>query len=503
MPDESYYKERGEEKKWPKIVLIILGVLVVALIVFLLIKGCSGNKVGGNKISDDMENDLLNAGKEYYQSDESLLPQATGECKSVTLGTLVDEELLSPDKYTSCNRDKTYVKVCKLESGSYHYLPIMQCGSTLADDNFTKWSEGTESDLVKDKSDVRFTFKGEALEVSQENLATEEEKWADEIKGLNYKTISSTTYYRYRDLVYKWKTTSRKYYSESAFYISAPSSEYTESESVGTGWKWYKEGSATVNSQNRIMAKPFQNLCYEASTNSLIRQNVWKGNTQQTCEDEGYSSTFTYGGKTYKNDKTYTCDDPTSGSAKALQSGGPNTVCAASCQTGTLSSDKKTCTYKTRKYYPSNASSASGEKTYYQSAPASGLVKDENTVAQVSKWYKTITNVTDKYYATAPTNGATKASDGVWGSWSNYQTAQPKSYSKTRQIESRIKVKYQRITGVSSTDTWKAITDGYVSESELISAFQAANYQVNTLKEIEDASDLRYQVKLEYRNRKK
>lgn len=493
MPDESYYKERGEEKNWSKIILIVLGALVLALIIFLLIKGCNGSKISG-----DMENDLLNAGKEYYQTDESLLPQAIGECKTVTLGTLVEEELLSYDKYSNCNKDKTYVKVCKLESGNYHYLPVLQCGSTLADDNFTKWSEGTESDLVKDKSDVRFTFKGEALEVSKENLSTEEEGWADEIKGLNYKTISSTTYYRYRDLVYKWKTTTRKYYSENAFYISAPSSEYTESESVGNGWKWYKAGTATVDSQNRIMAQPFQYLCYNTATGDVAKVNVWNSNgEQQTCASKGANWINPDGGK------TYTCGDPKSGSAEALPQGGPQTICAASCSTGTLSTDKKTCTYTTKKYYPSNASSASGEKTYYQSAPASGLIKDENTVAKVSKWFKTITNVTDKYYATAPSTGATKASDGVWGNWSNYQTAQPKAYSGTRQIESRIKVKYQKITAVNGADTWKAITDGYVSESELISAFQAANYQVNTLKEIEDASDLRYQVKLEYRNRKK
>lgn len=469
MPDESYYKERGEEKNWPKILLIILGVLVVALIIFLLVKGCSGNKVNG-----DLENDLLKAGKEYYQIDDSLLPQASGECKTVTLGTLVEEELLNSDKYSDCNKDKTYVKVCKLESGNYHYLPVMQCGSTLADDNFTKWSEGTESDLVKDKSDVRFTFKGEVLEVAAENLATEEEGWADEIKGLNYKTISSTTYYRYRDLVYKWKTTTRKYYSESAFYTSAPSSEYPESESVGLGWKWYRENTESSNSQNQIPPHKFKELCSDGGHYNIGH-----------CEEIG-KTVYAY---------IWTCDDQNSINK--------NAVCAASCDKGTLSSDKKTCTYTTKKYYPSNASSASGEKTYYQSSPSSGLVKDDSTAAQVSKWYKNITNITDKYYATAPSSGATKASDGVWGSWSNYQTTQPRAYAGTRQIESRIKVKYQKITAGATTDTWKAITDGYVSESELISAFQAANYQVNTLKEIEDASDLRYQVKLEYRNRKK
>lgn len=499
MPDESYYKERGEEKNWPKILLIVLGVLVLALIIFLLVKGCNGNKVDGN-----LENDLLNAGKEYYRIDESLLPQASGECKSVTLGTLVEEELLSADRYSDCNKDKTYVKVCKLESGSYHYLPVMQCGSTLADDNFKPWTEGTESDLVKDKSDVRFTFKGEVLEVAAENLATEEEGWADEIKGTNYKTISSTTYYRYRDLVYKWKTTTRKYYSENAFYTSAPSSEYPEAESVGLGWKWYKENMKSVNSQDRIYAKPFQLTCYNESTNRIVAEMYWVNGERKTCSDYGHTSIIPgYNSDPNRVLVTYTCEDETNISSKPLKSGNSSTICSASCDKGTLSSDKKTCTYSTRSYYPSNATSASGENTYYQNAPVSGLVKDDSTAAQVSKWYKTITNVTDKYYATAPSSGATKASDGVWGNWSSYQTSQPKAYANTRQIESRIKVKYQKITAGAPTDTWKSITDNWVSESELISAFQENGYQVNTLKEIEDASDLRYQVKLEYRNRKK
>ena len=298
--------------------------------------------------------------------------------------------------------------------------------------------------------------------------------------------------------MYKWKTTTRKYYSENAFYTSAPSSEYPEAESVGLGWKWYKENTASISSQNQAKAQPFQYLCYNTATRSVAAVNLWdsEGNPK-TCASLGENWINPGGGK------TYTCGDPKSGSATALEKGGPDTVCSASCDKGTLSSDKKTCTYSTRSYYPSNATSASGENTYYQNAPVSGLVKDDSTAAQVSKWYKTITNVTDKYYATAPSSGATKASDGVWGNWSSYQTSQPKAYANTRQIESRIKVKYQKITAGAPTDTWKSITDNWVSESELISAFQENGYQVNTLKEIEDASDLRYQVKLEYRNRKK
>lgn len=487
MPDESYYKERGEEKSWPKILLIVLGALAVFLIIFLLIKGCSGNE-----ISVDMENDLLNAGKKYYSIDETLLPQASGECKTVTLGTLVEEELLNGDDYSKCNKDKTYVKVCKLESGSYHYLPVMQCGSTLADDNFTNWIEGTESDLVANKSDVRFTFKGEALEVSKENLTTEEEAWADEIKDLNYKTVSSTTYYRYRDLVYKWNITSKEYYTSSG-YITKPADEYL-SDDVTTGYKWYSNRTVTVASQNPVYAKPFQLLCYDSLSQIAVRKNAWRNGELQTCEDYGLISSFTYNGIEFRNGRTYTCDDPTSGTATALASGNASTVCSAACENGTLSSDKKTCSYTTKDYYDG----------YYLTAPESGALKDESTAASVSnKWYKTVTKVTDKYYATAPESGATKAGSGVWGSWSNYQTTQPKAYSGTRQIESRIKVKYQKITEVDGAEKWVSITDNYVSESELISVFQNKGYQVNTLKEIEDASDLRYEIKLEYRNRKK
>lgn len=486
MPDESYYKERGEEKSWPRILLIVLGVLAVILIIFLLVKGCSGNEISG-----DMENDLLNAGKKYYSIDETLLPQASGECKTVTLGTLVEEELLNSSNYSNCNKDKTYVKVCKLESGTYHYLPVMQCGSTLADANFTNWTEGTESDLVADKSDVRFTFKGEALEVSKENLTTEEEGWADEIKGLNYKTVSSTTYYRYRDLVYKWNITSKEYYSSKG-YVTKPSDEYL-SDDVTTGYRWYINKTTSVASQNQIYAQPFQLVCFDSSENMIVAKSAWKDGKLTTCEEYNLKSSFTYEGKEYKNGRTYTCDDPTSGTATALKPGNSNTVCAASCAQGTLSSDKKTCSYVTKNYYDG----------YYLTSPANGAIKDESTAAQVStKWYKLVTKVTDKYYATAPESGATKAGSGVWGSWSSYQTTEPKAYSGTRQIESRVKVKYQKITVVDGAEVWTPITNGYVSESELISAFQNANYQVNTLKEIEDANDLKYEIKLEYRNRK-
>lgn len=477
MPDESYYKERGEERNWPKIVLSVLGILILAVIAFLLIKGCG--KVNNN----DVERDLLEAGKEYYRIDETLLPQATGECKTVTLDTLLTEELVTtPENYADCNKDKTYVKVCKLESGSYHYLPVMQCGSTLADDNFTDWQEGTESDLVTDKSDVRFTFKGEYLEVSDENLEEEQEAWLDELKDVNYTTVSSTKYYRYRDLTWKWQTSKKEYFGTNTYYASAPSNEYSSTDGKTTGWKWYTESSSekSVDSQNRVMAKKFQEAC---KIDGIIG-----GTELGKCES--------YGGVVIGH--TYSCDGQS-----ALNPGNADTVCAASCSKGILSSDKTKCTYTetTKKYYPSGNADVSKENTYYVSAPVDGAKKDESTSAQVSRYYKLNTS-TSGYLSSAPSSGAVKVGDGVWGNWSNYQTTQPKAYAGTRQIETRTKVVYKTISEDANLDNWVAISDDYLSEVDLISKFQSLEYQVNTLEDIEKAEDLRYQLKLEYRNRK-
>lgn len=481
MPDESYYKERGEEKNWPKILLMVLGGIILAIIIFLLIKGCAGKSNDG-----DFERDLLEAGKEYYQIDETLLPQATGECKTVTLDTLLTEELITkPENYADCNKDKTYVKVCKLESGNYHYLPVMQCGSTLADDNFTEWKEGIESDLTADKSDVRFTFKGEYLKVDDENLGKEKEAWLDELKDINYTTVSSTKYYRYRDLAWKWQTKTKEYYGTNTYYVSAPSSEYNNADAKTTGWKWYTESSkeTSVVSQKQIKPTAFQYACVDDAKNPT---NIVKSNIECSKRTDAFKISF---------GNTWTCDGQNTVSA--------NTICAASCSKGVLSSDKTKCTYTeiTKKYYPNGNTDVSKENTYYTQAPVSGAKKDEATSAQVSRYYKLNTKTTG-YLSSAPSSDAVKVGDAIWGNWTDYQTTQPKAYAGTRQIETRTKVIYKLISEGASLDNWVAISDEYLSEADLIAKFQSLEYQVNTLEDIEKAEDLRYKVKLEYRDRK-
>lgn len=508
MSDESYYQERGEGRNWSKIVLIVLGTVILVLIAFLLIKGCSSN----NK-TNNIEQDLLKAGKGYYDIDITLLPQAIGECEIVTLGELLDGALITnPENYSDCNNEKTYVKVCKLESGSYHYLPVLQCGNNLADANFTDWKEGTESDLVADKSDVRFTFKGEYQKV-EESTQKKEEGWLDELTGINYQTISSTKYYRYRDLMWKWQTTTKEYYSDSAYYAATPEGEYTNKGEIATGWKWYttvSNGTVWQKTSNPVETKAsvFAYLCYngnlkQSSTPCGDGWVSYKQGTGYICvQGEFMRSTVqcSQKGSTWKEyGRQYSCDN------KTIVAEG--TVCSTTCPEGTMLNSEKTECGKmvestARKYYPSNSATAEGEKAYYLSAPVEGAIKDDSTAASVSKYFKNVTNVTSKYYSTAPESGATKVGDGIWGSWTEYQKTQPKAYANTREIETRTKVVFKRINNNSNLNNWVAISDEYLTESDLISKFKDLGYEIDTLEDIESAKDLRYKAKLEYRDRK-
>lgn len=510
MTDESYYKDRGEERNWPRIVLIVLGMIILALITFLIVKGCTDN----NK-NVDVEQGLLEAGKTYYDSDITLLPQASGECEFVTLGKLIEEGLITQtETYNTCDNNETYVKVCKLQSGSYHYLPVLKCENNVT--SFTDWKEGTESNLIADKSDVKFIFKGEYQKNEDTNSIKEETAWLDELTGINYQTISSTKYYRYRDLVWKWQVNKKLYYSKDGteYFASAPNSEYTSSEGQTTGYKWYtlvstgKQEWQKTSDPTKVEATVLNYICHngEYSTTKCgegfislpgpnngyycVGLNSEYGSYKQPCSTKG-DDWVEYG-------RQYTCNG-----TDIVDKG---TVCALTCPTGTaLNEDKTACgqlvDVKTKKYYSSGSSNVNDEKNYYVTAPVKDAIKDETTATKVSKYIKITPVTTDKYYSTSPGEGYSKVGEGIWGSWTNYQTAKPKEYANTRQIETRTKVVFKRINDTNNLNNWVAISDEYLTEKALITKFQTLGYKVNTLEDIEKVNDLRYQIKLEYRNR--
>ena len=148
----SEYNDETQQVPWKRVILILLVLIIVIIIILLLLKSC------GNNSGDKLNEDLLKAGKDYYTENYPLLPQANGECSMVSLKQLVDAKLLDGSKYANCNDSETLVKVCYLESNKYHYVPILSCDKEKTE--FGTWQEGIEEDLVKDESDVRFTFLG-------------------------------------------------------------------------------------------------------------------------------------------------------------------------------------------------------------------------------------------------------------------------------------------------------------------------------------------------------
>lgn len=117
-----------------------------------------------------------------------------------------------------------------------------------------------------------------------------------------------------------------------------------------------------------------------------------------------------------------------------------------------------------------------------------------------SRYYKEVITTTDKYYQKAPTATSIKVGDGRWGSWSEYRTTKPKEYD-TRTIESRNKIKYELKD--SSTDNWDKISDDYLTLEEFINKLKSLEYNVSSIKDINNNEELKYDVQLKYRNKNK
>ena len=155
-------------------------------------------------------------------------------------------------------------------------------------------------------------------------------------------------------------------------------------------------------------------------------------------------------------------------------------------------------------YYPSGASKASGEKVYYIEAPIKGAVKDTSTKTTAYKWYKESKSTTTKYTALPPSGyySATKSSDYEWTDWSNWSTKNPKvSDGRSRTIEKKNKIKLQQNMG-NETDGWESLSTNYLSENEIINLYKEKGYKIETLQDITNNGETRYELKLYIRNKK-
>ena len=542
-------------------VLIILMVVIAILLIIYLLKGCSKTKKPANKNNTnnkssevfDYESELLESGKKYFASHQDELPISQGECSIVELDALLTNKLIDADKFGSCNVNTTYVKVCKLEDSTMHYTPWLTCVGVNSDKEYEPLSEGKSTDIIADKTYVEFKFMPQLASKEGQILGPVEEMWKDDIKYDSYKTLSTTKYYRYRDKLFTWNLSDRKYYTSSGaknsasqvyeYYTTSPNSSYTLNSDRATAYKWYKSTStrdyykvngvkapspvavgdytirdpygydATRYRTRKVTGTYSPILYYGCSTSSssrIIKYQSVKCGTGSTPE---YKVT---------RDKFYSCAKDGS-LIKTSPHVSSNATCKSYSSWSSLSTTKcdtkKTdiCESYTitfyywykivngnRTYYPSGASSASGEKVYYVTEPFKGAIKDTSTKATAYKWYNETKSSTSGYSAVAPSGHsvATRASNYKWSDWSDWSTKNPSiKDGRERSIETKSKIKLQEIQGTTSS-SWNNLSTDYLTEEELLELFKSKGYNVKTLEDINNNGQIRYQIELFVRNKK-
>lgn len=561
--DYGYEEDYNSEKRaiTRRRMLIIIFIIIAILIIIFLLKSCSGRRVEKPQVSEfDYEKVLLDAGKKYYENNSDLYPTVTGECTKIELQSLVDRGLVDPAKFDTCNKNTTYVQVCVLENGTKQFTPWLTCTGKNSDTEYESEKEGTLADVKTDSTLVSFMFMPQRLKQEGSGLGETEELWKDEIKYATYKTLGTTTYYRYRDMLYVWNIEIKKYYttkgeanSTNEYYVSSPASGYTSKDSqTNLAYKWY-----TTSSVKAYACKDSNGKIYTCSSDDLKNKKQMRAADVAGLRPEGYTykengvnvyrmipekPTLYYecqnpknGTKVYQRETQcgkgqnaaytkevstfYSCIEAEDGYSSVLANkvDNANSKCtnwSAWIEKKCDTANKATCQYltqynwyklegdTTRKYYPSNATSASGEKTYYIDAPVSGAIKDESTKTTAYKWYKG-TKAESSYSAVSPQSGATKTSKKKWSDWSDYSTKNPKiSDGRERTIETRVKVKLQEIKAEVTEDSWENLAPDFVTEEEMIKIFNENKYEVQTLKDINNFGEIGYKIKMLVRNKK-
>lgn len=103
----------------------ISAITVLLIVILIIISACS-NSVGRSYSS--IESKMINAAKNYYNERQEKLPKEDGGSVKVTIGTLIDAELIKEIKDPN-NKEQTcdgFVQVKKVED-NYAFIPFLTC----------------------------------------------------------------------------------------------------------------------------------------------------------------------------------------------------------------------------------------------------------------------------------------------------------------------------------------------------------------------------------------
>ena len=543
-----------------KKILIVVLIVIAILVILYLIKGCTSNNnedPGEKPSTFNYEDTILKAGKLYYDNNTNELPTSVGECNSVKLDKLIEKGLVNPENFSTCDLTSSYVRVCMLSNGNKQYTPWLTCSNKVSESEYGPSKEGSLNDVIADSTYVSFEFLPQVLKAEGATYGKIEELWKSDIKYSNYKTLATTTYYRFRDKLYTWNLTTNHYYTRNGettnassvneYYVKAPANDYQMYDNAtNEAYKWYKSDAVKVYYVGSNGAKAFsatqpEGFPYnEGGVDAYLQRylnDTYSPYKYYVCAIDATSSTVVYQqgvvcgqgsnkNLTYEREIVYSCTNAKENPNESVIANKVNSA-SDTCydysdwkvlKESTCKVDNVTCKKVTlynwfkyenngeRKYYPSGSSNASAESVYYTSAPAEGYVKDESTKAKAYKWFRTTTKTSTEYTAVAPSGyaKATKTNDYKWTDWSEWTTKSVKATDgRDRSIETKTKIKLQQITGASEQN-WTSLTenDKYVSFDEMITLFKNNNFNVNTLSDINNNGEIRYQVKMLLRNKK-
>ena len=397
------YRENSAKVKWLRPAILIGGVSLIVLIIVLL---TSCGKI-------NIEQDLIQSTEKYLINNTG--PSATGECITITVNDLINTKSTSKKRgYNKCSKAETYVKVCKMPSGKNHYTPVIKCGS-VEDTMFGEFVDGTEMDLVPNKSDVEVMFKPEMFDTTGGLFYPNDLKEAKDVKEYYLKSPADKYIYQYRS-----STDAYKWYKEETGDTYWNNGEFTSSQPIGFDKKGI-EGTPIVKivevqpvkadyrtiesvkiyrTSTIIVAHPYRYTCYDDKLSGTITTPV-------KCEERNAT--------THKLTKSiaYSCNGTTVVPKDTVCSNGVPTAWSQTRCTSTATTkceEKNGYKYtdriwkwyntgKYKKYYPSNNTDVEKEITYYTEAPSAVYVKDESTKAKAYKYIKQ-----EEVTETVPTN---------------------------------------------------------------------------------------------------
>ena len=459
------YEKYDERKPFPWFRVAVV-VLLVLIIIFLIIKVVKKGPSLYDALVDEAKTNVVG---------RSDFPQEVGDCTTYTLEQVTASSDATTKKvFSSCDKTKTTVKVCKLDTGKYQYTPVLSCKHETT--SFGDWKKGEVTDIIANNSDLQITYLGEVLEVGDRvfypnngtNPESLNERYASAPNGEYKYQINSTK-------AYKWYTVGQ----EKVYYNGG---EYTSNEPNGYSSRENERTSSFV-SINKPAELPYRNI----SSTTLYATEYVSYPYKFDCKDQRYVGTVTSPilceQRTQDDFKTtvkihYTCDGTnevakdvvckqrsewtTTSCYNANQSSVGNTsegyaykrqlwtgeTCISA--PGYLATDSSWQWYKfvdVNRYYPSGSTSASGESTYYVNAPTEGAKKDTSTEATTYQYYK-------------------------------LDASQ------------------------SQAQNWISISDESLTKEELINKFKELGHEINSISDISNSENLRYQLSIRYRNRK-